>query len=168
MRIYKFDVVSYLNEEQVKRVLKAKLVDIRRYAYIIHDKEETDTHIHLLLYTYNAHTFSSIRKWFKHESINTFCQEIKDDIKAYEYLTHANDLDKYQYSESGIRFYNYDKPENTDYDNNGYEPLELMLKGTPLRLIAKKFGKNFIYHYTSYKALYDDIMLVDITARKDS
>ena len=161
-RYYSISLISYLSKSKVDGVLKAHLKDIRRFAYILHDKDTKEDgtlkepHFHILLYTYNAHSISAFRKWFRGDQ-NTLAKIISDDISAYDYLTHFNEPSKYQYSADLIYKYNFKDIEECEQDNNGYDILELLLKGFPLRLIAKRYGKDFIYHYTAYRALMEDI-----------
>lgn len=159
-RVYKFSLITYLSEDNIKKVIRDKKYDIRRCCYILHDQDENENHFHILLYTYNAHTFSSIRKWFSGFKGNTLCQEIKDDILAYEYLTHMNEVDKVKYDERNIVKYNWKDFDDIELDRSGYDILNDMLNRVPLRIIAKKYGKDFIYHYTAFRALYDDIVYI--------
>lgn len=156
-KLRKFGLVSYLSVVEVEQALHHNIEKVVRYAYAVHDNEaeESDNHIHILLYTYHPNTYNAIRNWFPKRQ-NTFAKPILDDVSAYDYLTHSNEPDKVQYSDSIIVKYNFDI-EEICYDDNGYAPLQALLDKVPLKTIAKRFGKDFIYHYRAYKDLAEDI-----------
>ena len=69
---------------------------ISDYYYILHDKENKEPHIHLLLFFFNPTPTSMILAWFG-KVINMQCLErVKKDESAVAYLTHAN-VDKVKY-----------------------------------------------------------------------
>lgn len=156
-RLRKFGLVTYLDEHEVITALKKNIDKITRYAFAVHDneKESADNHIHILLYTYHGHSYNAVRNWFSKRQ-NTFAQPILDDERAVDYLTHKNEPDKVQYSDSIIQKYNF-VVEDILYDDNGYNILQAVLDKVPLRTIAKRFGRDFIYHYRAYKELAEDI-----------
>lgn len=157
-KLRKFGLVTYLDIETVKKTLHKNIDKIARYAYISHnnESEQTDNHIHILLYTYHANTYNAIKNWFP-KSQNTFAKPILDDCKAVDYLTHINEPDKVQYNPDKIVAFNFEL-DNLVYDDNGYTILEDLLNNVPLRTIAKRYGKDFIYHYRAYRDLADDIL----------
>lgn len=157
-RIRKFGLVTYLDEHEVITALKKNIDKITRYAYAVHDneKESADNHIHILLYTYHGHSYNAVRNWFSKRQ-NTFAKPILDDESAVDYLTHKNEPDKVQYSDCIIQKYNF-VVDNIVYDDNGYNILQAVLDKVPLRTIAKRYGRDFIYHYRAYKELSEDIL----------
>lgn len=163
-RIRKFGLVTYLDEHEVITALKKNIDKITRYAFAVHDneKESADNHIHILLYTYHGHSYNAVRNWFSKRQ-NTFAKPILDDESAVDYLTHKNELDKVQYSDSIIQKYNF-VVDNIVYDDNGYNILQAVLDKVPLRTIAKRFGRDFIYHYRAYKELAEDIRFEESTS----
>lgn len=165
-RLRKFALVSYLQASVFEQKIARHIDDVIRFAYVVHDKDfdkedvKEETHIQALLYTYNSHSFSAIRKWFAvPEGTNTLCQRVRDDIQAYEYLTHANETNplKYHYKKEDIISYNFNLDE-VEQDDNGFGPLRMLLNKEKKSLIAKRYGRDFIYHYKAYKELAEDIL----------
>lgn len=164
VRLRKFGLVTYLDEHEVITALKNNIDKILRYAYAVHDNENesADNHIHILLYTYHPRSYNTVRNWFSKRQ-NTFAKPILDDERAVDYLTHKNEPDKVQYSDSIIQKYNF-VVDNIVYDDNGYNILQAVLDKVPLRTIAKRFGRDFIYHYRAYKELAEDIRFEESSA----
>lgn len=165
-RLRKFACVTYLPERNFLACLRKHQDEIIRYAYVIHDKDfkepnvPEEVHIQFVLYTYNGHSYSAIRRWFKDDSgQNTLCQTIGNDIEAFEYLRHLNEKDplKYHYPPEACITYNFNL-EEIENDDNGFAPLQMLLNGEKKSLIAKRFGRDFIYHYKAYKELAEDIL----------
>lgn len=169
-RIRRFNICSYLNVDLFKKGLTRHLDSIQSYAYCVHDKDKKkdgspeNYHVQCVLYTYNGHTFSAIRKWFD-RSQNTFTEEINDDIDAFEYLTHSNSTEnyKFKYSKEDIVSFNFDLSyieENTN--DRSYDILLQLLQGVPLRVLARRYKKDFIYRYRTYKELAEDIRFEEL------
>ena len=166
-RFRSFSLVSYLSVEDFEILLHRHISDIVRYAYVVHDRDLEDdmktpeqVHITCLLYTYNAHSVTAIRKWFSHScGQNTLAQIPDNEFNAYDYLIHANakEPNKWHYDESDIVKYNFNL-EDLEQDDNGFAPLQMLLDGVDKRIVAKRFGRDFIYHYHAYKALAEDIL----------
>lgn len=165
-RLRKFALVSYLQPHVFEQKISRHIDDVIRYAYVVHDKDfdtedkKEETHIQALLYTYNSHSFSAIRKWFAvPEGTNTLCQRVRDDIQAYEYLTHTNETNplKHHYAKEDIISYNFNLDE-VEQDDNGFGALRMLLNKEKKSLIAKRYGRDFIYHYKAYKELAEDIL----------
>lgn len=175
-RCRNFSLISYLDITKLKLVLEEHKLQIRYFAYILHDKDTTngeggellpkEPHFHLILITYNATTVSAVRRWFggwvdsQGKDINTLGQECKDIYNAYDYLYHRFEPDKYQYDSEDIvsncreHFFGA----NSDFDN-ATEMLFDLVKGVSYRKMALKYGKDFIYHYNQLRTLaYDMIM----------
>lgn len=169
-RIRKFSLVTYAPSDIVNNILQSHIDDIQCYAYILHnldtnaDGELKTVHTHILLYTFNAHTPRAVCKWFtcvddSGKPINTLFEPIHNNIAAYDYLTHKNNPDKYQYKETDIIAYNPDYfTDNETTEDNGYNALNDLLQGVPLRQIARTYGRDFIRYYSAYKNLANDIV----------
>lgn len=168
-----FRLISYLEEEQIKIVLDKHDVQIKAYAYILHDKdilengEPKPKHYHILLSLHNGNNVSTVINWFygfiddKGLEINTLGQIMNNRQGALLYLTHNTPASshKYQYPKENIKSFNIDFFElpDTEQDNIS-SALEDMINQVPLRQIALKYGRDFIIHYSHIKALYIDIM----------
>lgn len=156
----KFSLVSYLPREKIEAIININDRMISRYAYILHDKDKDEQpHFTIILYTYQATTISAVRRWFYlvDSSQNTLAQAIKDETNAYDYLTHANDPDKYQYNVKEItsKGFNFFHPEEDD--DRSYKILTELYLGVPLMELARRYKKDFIYRYRAYKELLEDI-----------
>ena len=89
-------IVTYANKKQVENVISQHSSSIRAFCYILHDKDETASHIHLVMRTYSAWSESAICKWFKglkdskKEEVNTFSEPVSDPTAIIAYLTHSD------------------------------------------------------------------------------
>lgn len=102
----------------------------------------------------------------KKQAVNSHVEITKNDTIALQYLIHKNDVDKYQYEENEVVTLNLDYRSFVEIDvataddNSASAFAELMAGGwnsRTLLALANKYGKNFIYHYNSYRRLYDDV-----------
>lgn len=177
-----FTLTGYHNEHDVVRFLK-KQDWIHHWAIATHDKDvavdgsSKKTHIHVLLYTYDGKTASSILKKFSvfskeiadsiGEPIDNYRIEIMNDGGAqWRYLIHQDETDptKYHY-EPSIRnaddfsyWHNLDKSFNhSDVNNVGYTILQDVINGLSTRELCYRYGKEYIYHSQHYKNVIRDI-----------
>lgn len=174
-----FSLTSYLTESQIQMVLLEHSSQIRTYAYALHnkdineDKSPKDEHYHIILVLYNATTITAVRRWFKGytdnkgEEINTLGQICKDIFNAYDYLTHSTKQaitdGKYQYTKDIVKSndYNYFKASTeSEFDNMTLAIID-MLNNVPLRILFKKYGRDFIIHYSSCSKIVGDILLYE-------
>lgn len=172
-KIRNWRLTSYLSEEQILKVIEEHETQIKAYAYALHDKdiiEETGEiktpHYHILLALHNGNTLSGVLNWFScftdddGREIHTLGKEMNNRKGAYAYLTHNTvaSQNKYQYDESIIKSVN---GEFFQLDENKEDLLSLavedLLAGTPLRVLASRYGRDFIIHYNHIKSLYIDI-----------
>lgn len=173
-RKYCFYLDSYLTEGQILKVLFEHRNQIRVYAYAYHDKDVYSTndpragelkepHYHILLITYTNHTLSAVRRWFygfyddNGQQVNTLGQIGIDKYTCYDYLTHS-DRDsiakgKYLYSDDIVKcndrefFMGHEKAE---YDVST-QIIDSLLAGVDYKTLRKRFGKNFILNFHTYK-----------------
>lgn len=96
---------------------------------------------------------------FIEQSINTFCEPCTDLTAYYRYFTHADNPEKFQYNENLI--YCNDptefKSEDNSCEDKAFIALDLLLNGVSKYEIAKRLGRDFIYHYSHIMQLYEDI-----------
>ena len=100
-----FAAVSYIPETaEILELLQRKTNSIRAYALILHDKDETDPHHHLVIRTHSAWTCPQIAKWFadNKNGQNTLVEFVKDRTAIIDYLTHENNDDKHRYDKNDI------------------------------------------------------------------
>lgn len=140
---------------------------VRYYAIALHAKDLDDlgnlkeSHCHIIINLYNARSQQEICSHFVDVSLNAGnCLGLPVTNKKLdcEYLWHKNDLDKYQYNvddvvSNNIMFWLGD---SIDYDEQCYCILQDMLKGVDLLVMVKRYGRDFLIHYNSYKSLLFD------------
>lgn len=179
-RSRKFCCITYLNELQIKMRLLQHSNQIRVWAYALHDKDTKEDgtlkepHYHLIIVTYTTCTVTAIRRWFsgfKDENgkdITTTAQICGDVYYMYDYLTHdtvdCREQGKYLYDKSIIQSNDVCGPsayfrasEESNYDNITLAA-EMLLKGETVQNVAKRFGRDFILHYTTIKSYVNDVL----------
>lgn len=171
-RTRNFSLTSYLDAAKINLTLLAHENQIRFYAYILHDKDTNEDgtlkepHYHIIIVTYNAKTVSAVRRWFygwvdkEGKDINTLGQACNDIYNAYDYLYHKNQPDKYQYDSDLIVSNNkghFLGSADTDIDS-ATQMLFDLVKGVSYRQMAKKYGRDFIFHYQALRVLGYDMI----------
>lgn len=169
-------IITYAKEKQLELVLKNHQSAISAYAWIKHDKDNKEPHIHLYMRFNSDRRPTDVQKWFenctdeKDEPANTLWQKVKCPNGLIAYLTHSNEPNKYQYPETEVH-YSSEEAKNELLEefneDNGFDALQQMLDNVPLRDIARKHGRDFIRYYNSYKQLAEDIRSQERRRKKD-
>lgn len=162
-----FSLITYANANDIEKVAQIHAEQIRYYCYILHDQDKKDDgtlkepHYHILIDTYNANTESAIVKWFawcadnNGEHVNTLCEVGQDRAYLCDYLTHSNDKEKHQYSETDIQRYSDMlmisgvKPRNDQ--ENALNIIDDMLRGASYYELMRHYGREFIINVTKYE-----------------
>lgn len=154
-----FSLIIY-NRRRIDEVLIEKAELIKNYALILHDKDKDDNgnakknHYHMLIKTLNPYTASSVNKWFDDdEGANSLCELCNTPKRAFEYLIHKNNPEKFQY--------NIDEIEgNWIFESSNTDPLTDAFfdyaNGMKLKDLISKYGRDFIIHYNQIKMIYLD------------
>lgn len=160
-RFRNFACITYVSEEELKAFLEHYKNDINHYAYALHDKDDNETHYHIVLLWYNNMTLSALRKRFsKFSNQNTLAQPLLSKCGAFEYLTHTDEdskeLKKVQYDKSIIKcdnqdFWNYAIYEEDTEEDTSIQIICDMLAGVPLSVMHKRYGRDFVINYSKYK-----------------
>lgn len=91
---------------------------------------------------------------------NTLDEICENNIVAQRYLLHL-DNPKAQYDLSEVTSYNVNLDNIFDVGTFGtaweVDALSMLVSGVDKFEIAKKYGRDFIYHYLQFKALANDI-----------
>lgn len=180
-RPYAFCISTYIQTVHVDEFLRSSNW-VQHWAYCFHDKdtwtqkdnennskhiqgEPKEPHTHIILYTYNGKSSSSVKKLFDRFSIekygidnkqNTFVEVCNDMTSQYRYLLHFDDPDRYPYFLTPeIRICDskeyWSKHEKTDglnnADNKGLAMVNDVILGVPYRTMCERYGKEYIYHY---------------------
>lgn len=182
-------LISYLPSTNIiNDILDKKLKNIKSYAFIYHDKDiyfndilddkneiihkKGDfkvPHFHIYLKLKSSRDSEEIKRWFMPKELidenglpyNCLSQKVKSSVACIEYLTHKNEPEKYQYSENDIISYNIDSVLENDAIDNSIDIVEDMLSGFSTRELVKRYGRDFIYHYSSYSAIVAKIKYED-------
>lgn len=156
-RFYTHSVITYNSIDCCFDLLNAS----KHYAYIIHDRDKTDTHIHILCTFSREKSITAVRKLVNGNQ-NTFSQECRDVEDLLDYFTHDNEPDKERYSTDSIVYDNIDywkkriKDVDIAEDKNEMFIEDLMSKDMTLEFMAKKYGRDFIKnckHYMHFRLL---------------
>lgn len=167
-RFYSIELVYYGSKEHLDYALY-ECYFISNYAYILHDKDINDdgtpkkAHFHVYM-TFNQQlSLSRMSKLFTYyfqEDIGlNLLQVIKNDLQCcYDYLTHKFEKGKYKYSEEDIVCTNLRVfKRNTSVNNTSYDILLDMENGLSLRMLAMKYGREFIINYQRYKDFFNEM-----------
>lgn len=132
------------------------------YAYILHDKEESEPHYHILCIFKNAKTFTAVRSYIQ-GSQNTFGEPARDLNALYRYLTHKDNPDKYHYEDTEIvsssPFYWLQIANQDQFAKDGEKALNLLEDinaKKSYRYMVLTYGRDyiknrFVYEEMAYK-----------------
>lgn len=168
----KMFIRGYATEDKLVSLLNLKLDKIKSYAYIYHDNDTLDTgkigkkHYHLYLELYGKRLLSSVGNWFASlpsdvGADNIRIEKVRSVLMCLRYLIHIDDEDKYQYDSSLVKSYriDYEKQICCSSSTDGtYDILKDYLTGTPVIELVRKYGREFLYHYPSYKLVAQDVI----------
>lgn len=168
-RFHNFELVVYYSNCIIDDIIKNDK-NICHYAYIYHDKDyhpkdtiingvnvslqPKEKHYHLLINYKNAKTFNACLTQFTIPSYTTRvipCLE-KNKQDRFEYLTHSNDLDKFQYDKSLIitdnaNFWNSVSSSSTEKVCNLIDDI---ISNKPLRYMLETYGRDYVINYDKY------------------
>lgn len=149
-------LITYLEVDEILEILNTKDAYIKEALIINHDLDENENHRHIVINLNRSRTIEQVVNWFKKDERNTFGRKNTYSRKStIEYLLHINESSvedgKHQYSARDIIAYKCDITEwlNEDKDNS-YFILTSVIENVPYLELARKFGKDFIYHYRNY------------------
>ena len=158
--------MTYATLEQINKVIYNHQSSIVSYCYILHDKDPTDIHYHLVIRTYDAWSPAQINKWFAFVKLetdqNTFNEAVKDLASLEAYLTHSDadsvEKGKHQYDRSEIKDFGLLSTStcHNSYDDT-YEIMLAMQAGMGTRELVRRYGKKFLYHYSQFVAVREAI-----------
>lgn len=182
-------LISYLpSADIINDILDKKVKNIKSYAFIYHDKDIYFNdilddkneilhkagdlkvpHFHIYLKLKSSRDSEEIKRWFMPRELidenglpyNCLSQKVKSSVACIEYLTHKNEPEKYQYSENDVVSFNIDSVLENDAVDNSIDIVEDMLNGFSTRELVKRYGRDFIYHYSSYSAIVAKIKYED-------
>lgn len=178
-----WNLLTYCSKSRIDEVLELHKDIIRAYAYIYHDKftdEELDgkdkkePHFHIVLRLTMPLKSCTVQNWFYEfnidgSRINTRlkpCDNYKED---FEYLTHKNHPNKYQFPKSAVVCNNHSafRSKRNCSDDLAIDALEDMLSGVSVYDIAMRYGRDVIYHMSQIKYTRDLIVYGIDTPNRD-
>lgn len=164
--------ITYLPKEQLELLIEKNLSLIRRYAFIYHDRDinldgtPKEPHIHLWISFINKKSLRQLIdmlhiKLDDGSEPNTLDEICENNISAQRYLLHLDNPEKVQYDLSEVTSYNVNLDNIFEVGSFGtsweVDALSMLVSGVDKFEIAKKYGRDFIYHYTQFKSLANDI-----------
>ena len=158
-RFYSFSIVSYASLSEIQNLLQA----CRHYVYILHDKDVNEDgslrspHFHILCTFVQNKSFNSVASLVV-SSQNTFVQQLQDVGGAFAYLTHQNNLEKFQYNSDDLVSDNLDywldkipEYENKSSKNDEFVD-DLLSDDFDVVAMARKYGRDFIKNLNRYES----------------
>lgn len=152
-RFYSWRIVTYCD---INLFINDLIPLCNHYCYIYHDKDNADSHYHLLITFKREISAKKLISLFPTYQ-NTFVEPTnKEELKGdFLYLTHSNANDKYQYSIDNVISNNIDyyltltNVEKKELKNDDlYEDI-VHSEWNPRRLV-QKYGRDFIINYNRY------------------
>lgn len=160
-RIRSFSLVCYLETElEVMNALNS-INDLQKFAYIHHDKDDSQPHFHVALVTANGHTLKAISKYFinKTNAVNCFIEPLVSPKGIYTYMTHEEEEDKYKYNVNDIISNDSTFFATAEYINDiSVDIINAMLSGMPYRQLVTYFGKHFVYNCKNFEYIVNRII----------
>lgn len=147
LRSRNWSLVTYATPDEFSLLLESAL----HYAYIRHDDDGVEPHYHVLLVFKNARAFDGLKSLIKSNQ-NTLGEVVKSDLRSmFDYLLHE-DKDKKQYSVDDVVSDDVDfwLSCSHDSDNTTDSLIDDILAGTPLRVLARKYGRDFMKNCPVY------------------
>lgn len=161
----KWSIMTYLRPTDIAKVFDDKCDKVRAYAYCTHDKDEnTEPHTHVIVWLNTPYPSSSIKNWFRGEDVkgelaNTLAEPCKDIAAMFRYLTHKDNPDKYQYGDDDVICSDPSMFEDDVQTDDTWTAVDDLLNGVPLKEVARRYGRDFIYHYSHIRQLVNDIRM---------
>ena len=159
----KWSLVTYLCPADIAAVFADKSDKVRAYAYCTHYKDEgKEPHTHIVVWLNTPFSASTIKNWFrgcdsKGELANTLAEPCKDIVAMYRYLIHEDNPEKYQYDPEDRICSVPSCFEDDVQTDDTWTAVEDLLNGVPLAEVARRYGRDFIYHYSHIRQLVADI-----------
>lgn len=156
-----FAMSTYISLEEIQEYVKKDTIE--KYAYILHDKEESEPHYHLVVSFSNPRTWDGVKKDFAKYDQNTLVKVVKSLDGVLDYLTHRNKPEKYQYPEEAVTnngYYRGGYRRNVDVEQDiAITIVEAILEDLPKRELLKRFGREYVIYRKQYESLASDIRI---------
>lgn len=156
-RFYSFKCVSYASFEELSVLLNEAF----HYALIFHDRDtDVDPHFHILVTFKQNKSFDSVRK-LVNSTQNTLVQELDDWVGDFQYLTHKNAPEKWQYLDEEVISDDIDfwlrkaKEYSKGEDDFIYDLLD---SNMTYREMAIKYGRDYMRNFRYYREFKEAVL----------
>lgn len=178
-------VESYCDEATILSALELHSRAIKRYALILHNKDifkddiiENDCirhkmgdfkepHYHILIMLNWQLPLRQVQNWFYQlddegcEITNRNPNPCTSVLKAFQYLTHKNNPEKYQYNDDEIitddLLYFMSLNEDDPLNDNLTDALLDYLGGVSLEELVRRYGRDFIINFKNVRDIANEI-----------
>lgn len=148
-RNYSFNIVTYVTN--IESIIDFCSLTFK-YAYIFHDKDlNKSPHFHIICSFKQNKSFDSVRKAFPDDQ-NTLVQKLIDKYSSFEYLTHKNDPDKYQYDDALVTTNDlkyFSRPLSKEFSNEQFL-FDICFSTLSQYDLALRYGRDYIIHRIQY------------------
>jgi len=166
LRSRDFSLISYILDTDTLIKIINEHDNIKYYAFIVHDKDEKEPHTHIILYVKNAITQKNVRQWFtiideNGKTVNCLSESVISKKGVFDYLTHKNNSEKFQYNENDIKtnFKEFFTEKIDEVFDNSVNIIDDIMNGVSTYTLVKRYGNAFVYHYSNYKAIVNTILM---------
>lgn len=156
-RSYSFNIVTYITDlNSISNFCSLTF----KYAYILHDKDlNKSPHYHIICSFKQNKSFASVRKLLPGNQ-NTIVKTLIDKYGAFEYLTHKNDPDKYQYpddlvSTNDLKYFS--RPLAKQFLNEQFL-FDICFSTLSQYDLALRYGRDYIVHRSHYLSFKDLVL----------
>lgn len=156
-RPYSFNIVTYITDlNSISNFCSLTF----KYAYILHDKDlNKSPHYHIICSFKQNKSFESVRKLFP-DNQNTIVKKLIDKYGAFEYLTHKNNPDKYQYpddlvSTNDLKYFS--RPLAKQFFNEQFL-FDICFSSLSQYDLALRYGRDYIVHRSHYLSFKDLVL----------
>lgn len=153
-----YSIVTYSDKAEIVADL-VEVLSPEHYAYIYHDQDNKKEHWHILV-TFESPRYLGVIQKTVDDFGGGMVEPVRNLYSAYHYLYHdtKDAKDKFQYNPSLIvsdcDWWTSLKSKSSDDGDSTYQCLEDMLSQKySTRQLAKKYGRDFIFHYDNYKSM---------------
>lgn len=156
-RSYSFNIVTYVTDIQAITDFCSFTF---KYAFILHDQDlNKSPHYHIICSFKQNKSFDAVRKLFP-QNQNTIVEKLIDKYGAFEYLTHKNDPDKFQYSSDLVSTNDlkyFERPLSREFSNDQFL-FDLCFSTLSEYDLAVRYGRDYIIHRSQYLSFKDVIL----------
>lgn len=169
-------LMTYAQENDIKRILNEKSAQLENAFYIYHDKDESEPHYHIVIELKTDRAIKEIISWFKKcndingNTVNTFGETVISCAAIAEYLTHTGigqetkhqykledikepigKIDNFRQSKSDYEIKKQANNKRIEKADNNEKLLDDLIEGLPCREMARRYGRDFMKNHKAYR-----------------